>query len=153
MKVKIITMVACMSYVAASFSQASEPAPASKAAVSYESKVLTPEDAAKEMQMRITRILQLDAETSGKLYLPALEYFKQKQAAVSTLAPATAAKVSAAKPNEDEVAKLINKRNAAFKEILGDTRYSQLQQHIAASKSKQPEIKSFAIEPDAILLE
>jgi hypothetical protein len=130
-----------------------EAASTAKTAAAVEYKKPNIEEAAKNMQMRIARVLQLDAETAQKLYQPALDFFKGKEAAIVKLEPSIAAKTGVAKTDDGTVAKLAEKRDAAFKSILGQERFDALQKHIATAKSKKTEAKTYDINPDAILLE
>jgi hypothetical protein len=130
-----------------------EVAANAKTATAIESKKNNVEEAAKNMQMRIARVLNLDAETAQKLYQPALDYFKERKAATNNLEPAIAAKAGKANTDDEALARLAEKRNAAFKSILGQERFDALQKHIVEAKLKQAESKSFDINPDAILLD
>ncbi|MCS6819132.1 MAG: hypothetical protein RMJ53_06530 [Chitinophagales bacterium] len=113
----------------------------------------TPEDLAKRMQIRITRILRLEPETSNKLYTPSLEYFRQKQNIAGMEARTAESGLSAAKTNSSELAKLREIRENAFKQILGDSRYAELQQYLQNLRKQVEDGKYYTVNPDAILLD
>jgi len=106
--------------------------------------------AAQKMQMRITRILQLDEATSAKLYQPALEFFKEKTAASASTAEA---RMASSNSRSVALAASVEKRNAAFKTILGNEKYAALQKHIESAKATQAEGKAYSVNPDAILID
>ncbi|HRN94778.1 MAG TPA: hypothetical protein PL084_08635 [Chitinophagales bacterium] len=148
MKLKSLILSAVVMFSVSIFAQEDASAMSAKSATTRENKM---DDAAKLLQMRITRVLQLDAATSAKLYTPALEFFKERSSAPTQVESATALSASR-KLNDADLARMIEKRETAFKEILGAERYNALQKHIAEAKAKVISGEAFSQNPDAILL-
>lgn len=148
MKLKSLLLSTVVMFAVSVFAQEGTSELSAKSATTKESRI---EEAAKLMQMRITRVLQLDAATSAKLYTPALEFFKERSSAPVSVEE-TSATSAKRKLNDADMTKMIEKRETAFKEILGTERYSILQKHIAEAKTKFVNGEAFSQNPDAILL-
>lgn len=154
---KLKTLIMMLAVSAFSFSAFSQTEVAANSATA---KRMSLEEAAKLMQMRITRVLNLDAATSAKLYEPALAFFKEREALKSVAVKEVNANAAVAsnmstnnispdiKKQKDEV---IYKRDDAFKSILGNDRYNTLQAHIREVKH-QAEQEDLSSNPDAILM-